>query len=97
MVTMSKKMKNIIIRVDDDEKNKIKKSADSCGLTISEFIRKSVLYKNPIFLSEDDRLEINDLKTELIKVIRVGNLYHDLRKQNQTIVGRVKSFLKKVR
>lgn len=89
-------MKNIIIRVSDDEKNKIKKSADSCGLTISDFIRKNVLHKNPVFLSENDRLEIHQLKSDLINVIRIGNLYHDLRKQNQTIVGRVKSLIKKI-
>lgn len=89
-------MKNIIIRVSDDEKNEINSLAKSCGLTTSEFIRKNVLERNPAFLSDDDRNEINELKGELIKVIRVGNLYHDLRKQNQTLVGRVKSFIKKI-
>lgn len=42
---MRKRKELINIRVDETEKRKIKKNADLCGLSISEYIRKAALEK----------------------------------------------------
>lgn len=94
MVTMSKKTKNIIIRVSEDEKKHLQKIAKKCGVSTSEFIRRNVIHKNPTFLSPEDRNELQDLKLRLIEVIRIGNLYHDLRKSNSGLVSKTKAFIK---
>jgi uncharacterized protein (DUF1778 family) len=93
---MNKKKKNIILRVTEEEKNKIVQYAKSCRLSTSEFIRKSVLSKAPTFLSADDRKEISELKSKLIDLIRIGNLYHEQRTLNKSIIGKVKSFIKRI-
>lgn len=94
MVTMSKKTKNIIIRVSEEEKRHLQDIAKKCGVSTSEFIRRSVIHKNPNFLSPEDRKELQDLKLRLIEAVRIGNLYHDLRKSNSGLVSKAKAFIK---
>lgn len=91
---MSKKNKNIIIRVSDDEKNHLQESAIKCGVTVSEYVRRNVLYKNPTFLSTEERKELKEVKSKLIEIIRIGNLYHDLRKKNLNVVAKTKAIIK---
>jgi|SRR5690554_379071 len=94
LVTMDKKNKNILIRVSEKEKHHLRENANKCGISVSEFVRRNVFHKNPTFLSSEDRKEIQELKGKLIEIIRIGNLYHDLRKKNVNVVSKAKAFIK---
>lgn len=94
LVTMNKKIKNIILRVSEKEKNHLQETAKKCGVSVSEFIRRSALNKEPNFLSQEEREELDDVKKKLIEVIRIGNLYHDLRKKNLNVVAKTKAIVK---
>lgn len=89
-------MKNIILRVTEEEKKRIHNFAKQCGITVSDFIRRNTLERNPTFLNEDDRKQISELKTKLIELIRIGNLYHEQREQNRSFIDKVKTIIRKL-
>lgn len=92
---MKSKTERIEIRLTQEEKKVLLKYSSECGLTISKFLIKSCLERQPQFLNEQDRTELKELKALAIHLINLGNLYHEKRTENKTVLTSIKSFLKK--
>ena len=57
---MPDRIRSIFVRVSEDEKQKIKRSAQICGLSMSEYIRKASLGDVPRAVPPESFFEMND-------------------------------------
>jgi hypothetical protein len=92
---MENKKQRIEFRITQEEKKKLIKNSKDCGIHLSEYIREMLFKKDPQFLSIENRNELNELRKEVLILIKIGNLYHEQRTQNQSVVSKAKSFLKR--
>ena len=86
----------INIKVTIEEKEKLKLKAENCGISQSDFIRKMALESNPVFLSQEIRDEVSELKKHALEIKRTLNLYHEKRKEYAPFLQGVRSIIKKV-
>lgn len=61
------KQVQIIIRTTEEEKNKITQKAKEIGVSVNEFIKKSVLYNDDISDSKENQ---NDINSDIIEILR---------------------------
>lgn len=88
----------IDLRLERDEKAIIKKRSKDAGLTISEYIRRCSLNDHPMFLSDEDRDDMTQLRKELFTLIRIGNLYHEQKTEEfNSVIQKGKRFLAKLK
>ena len=67
------KTTNLIIRVTDEEKTKIKDRAQKLGLKTSEFIRVMSLEKEPILIDNEERRILKNLSINFNQMVRLMN------------------------
>jgi hypothetical protein len=80
-------------KLSPEEKLKLKQNAKKCGLGISKYIRKCSIENNPRFLSDEDRLELSELKAHALEIKRALNLHHEKRKETSPFLKRLRSFI----
>lgn len=83
-------------RVTPEQKITIEKNAKSSGQTVSKYLRKMVIEKQPTFLSEDDRKELKELKQIGLEIKRTLNLYHEKRLENSSFLSKLRNFVTKI-
>lgn len=64
---MSKKEKNILIRVTDKEREIIKRKAARLGMTVSEYVRTTLIHSDNLNVTMIDVGPIEEIATELHK------------------------------
>lgn len=90
-----KKTEVIHVRITSIEKQKIKQHASNTGLKLSQFIRKTLLEKEPVFLSEENRKEIYELKKIGLEMNRTLNLYHEKRTEHSPFFMKLRKVISK--
>lgn len=84
-------------KLSPEEKIRLKKNAEKCGLGVSKFIRKSTIENDPTFLSDDDRKELAELKALALEIKRTLNLYHEKRTEASPFLKKLRSFVIKIK
>lgn len=91
------KMKNrterMEFRLSTLEKARLVSRAQECNLDLASYIRKCTLEREPQFLNNENKKEIQELKKLALDLIRIGNLYHEQQKLNRPVIDKIKTFL----
>lgn len=93
----TKKTHRIYFRATEEDKVKLQNRAECFGISLSRFIMKMCLEKDPIFLSDEGRKEIRELRMETNKIIRTLNLYHEKKNENSHFLSRVRNVFKRAK
>jgi ribosome biogenesis protein Nip4 len=67
------KEKNILIRVSEEEKNKVQSMAKKEGLSLSEYARKMMLHGQVIKVDSEDKKVLNGVANNLNQLTRFFN------------------------
>lgn len=98
MKRKKRELTRIDLRLEPEEKDKIKQRSKDAGLTISEYVRRCSLNDHPKFLSDEDRKDMTQLRKELFTLIRIGNLYHEQKTEEfNSVIQKGKRFLSKLK
>jgi uncharacterized protein (DUF1778 family) len=92
-----KKTHRIYFRATEEDKIKLQNRAKYFGVSMSKFIMKICLEKDPILLSDEGRKEIRELRSETNQVIRTLNLYHEKKSENSEYLSRVRKLYKRAK
>lgn len=87
----------IYIRVTLEQKNKLQERATYFNLSITKFILKMCLEKDPILLNNEGQKELKDLRLESNQIIRSLNLYHEKRAEHSGYLSKVRNFFKRTK
>jgi uncharacterized protein (DUF1778 family) len=89
------KKNRIFIRVTEEEKEELKSRAKKTNKSISDFIRLVALKNNVVFISDQDRDLLKQLKEELRNTANLRNQNAHLRPIIDPLRGTIKKLLKK--
>jgi len=92
-----KKTCRIYIRVTEDQKKKLQSRADVFNLSLTKFITKTCLEKDPVFLNNEGQKELKQLRLEANQIIRTLNLYHEKKSEHAGYLSRVRNFFKRAK
>lgn len=88
------KTTNLIIRVTDEEKTKIKDRAQKLGLKTSEFIRVMSLEKEPILIDNEERRILKNLSINFNQMVRLMNAEKSTKKASMDLQIEILKILK---
>lgn len=88
------KTTNLIIRVTDEEKTKIKDRAQKLGLKTSEFIRVMSLEKEPILIDNEERRILKNLSINFNQMVRLMNAEKSTRNASMELQAEILKVLK---
>ena len=83
------KEKNILIRVSEEEKNKVQTMAKKEGLSLSEYARKMMLHGQVIKVDPEDKKVLNGVANNLNQLTRFFNQTGERKPELETTLKQI--------
>jgi uncharacterized protein (DUF1778 family) len=91
-----KKTERVYIRLSDNDKKMLSKRARIFGLSISQYVHKMALQRDPFLIAEENLKELRDLQLSANEIKRSLNLHHEKKMQHRPFFNYVKGLYKRI-